>query len=456
MPVRFIISVWILLPILSLSLWSQGIAPYPNAVTDRVVHAKTPMAPPSVRAPFHEPDFGSMMVRVTDEKTDARFPGSFFRNPTPDVNEWSVDNRKFYVSEGNGINHINIAFAFDSSTMTVSSLPGASPNGGLQVPLRLGPTFSFLDSDLMYGTDLRQPLTIDAFRFSTGKTSPLIDVTTCGTQPALVAGKKVSSGDLTVSSDDSRIVISAGGNSASKRPFVIVYDQKLGCRWYNTQTGQIGGTWGDIGQASTPDRFVVNHSKISGNGQYVRIGVGNTGFYIWDLSTQNVTACKVHGTLKCSGYGAIGYDSYINTPGAIDELNTLRRNLGDLSVLTPLINPLPLPHYKGMEKLFAWSNGRVNTNAPVCGATYSPSGNTEIKQPYDGEIFCMETDGLASTIWRFAHNRAVWDPEYYWTEPAGNMSLDGRFYIFTSGWDNQVGTTADGDPRTDIWIIKLD
>ncbi len=68
----------------------------------------------------------------------------------------------------------------------------------------------------------------------------------------------------------------------------------------------------------------------------------------------------------------------------------------------------------------------------------------------------METDGIASTVWRFAHHRAVWDPEYYWTEPVGNMSLDGRFYIFTSGWDNQVGTTQDGDPRTDVWIIKLD
>ncbi len=443
----------LLVPGLSLWLCAQGISPYPNAITDRVLHAKTPMAPPPVGAVFQDPDFGSLMVRATDENTNPKIPGSFFRNPASDANEWSMDGRKFYVS---GSHTALFAFAFDPATMTISSLPGAQAGGGVRVPLRLGPTFSFVDPDLMYGTELHAPLTISGFRFSTGKTTPLIDVTTCGTQPALVAGPKVSSGDITVSDDDNRIVISAGANQFANRPFVIVYDKKLGCRWYNTQTGQVGGQWGPTGTVDLPDRFLINHSKISGNGQYVRIGVTRTGFYVWDVTSLNVQSCYVHKGPQCSGYGAVGYDTYINAPGSIDELNTFRRPLSDLTALTPLINPLPLPHYFGMEKHFAWSNGRLNNNLPICGSTYSPVGNVEIKQPYDGEIICMETDGLASTVWRFAHNRAIWDPEYYWTEPLGNISLDGRFYIFTSGWDNQVGTTQVGDPRTDVWIIKLD
>jgi hypothetical protein len=51
----------------------------------------------------------------------------------------------------------------------------------------------------------------------------------------------------------------------------------------------------------------------------------------------------------------------------------------------------------------------------------------------------METEGSASTIWRFAHNRAVWDPEYYWSEPFGNISLDGKFLMFTLklGWSSR-------------------
>jgi len=453
---RSLVAGFLLLLVLSACCCAQGIQPYPNAITDRLLHGKTAMAPPAARTLFQDPDFATTMVRVTDENTVANFPGSFFRNPPPDVNEWSADQHKFYVAASNQKNHLNLAFAFDPATMAISSLPGAAPGAGVQIPLRLGPTFSFVDSDLMYGSDLRAPLVIDTYRFSTGKTVPLVDVTKCRTEPPLVAGPKVSSGDMTISNDDNRVVISAGANQFSARPFVIVYDKKLGCRWYNTQTGQIGGQWGPSGQASTSDKFSINHSKISGNGRYVRIGVTRTGFYVWDLETLSVQPCYVKSDLKCSGYGATGYDAYINVPGAIDELNAFRRPLSDLSAMTPLLNPLPKPHYKGMEKHFAWSNGRLDSNAPVCGATYDPKGAVEIKQPYDGEIFCMETDGVASTVWRFAHHRAIWDSEYYWTEPLGNISLDGRFYMFTSGWDGQVGVTPEGDPRTDVWIVKLE
>ena len=170
----------------------------------------------------------------------------------------------------------------------------------------------------------------------------------------------------------------------------------------------------------------------------------------------NVTLCDFTGTLHCSGYGAVGYDSYVNAPGDIDELNTYLRPLGDLGDRTQLIDPLPKPYYRGQEKNFAWSNGRLSDTNPVCGTTYSRAGSAVIKQPYDGEIFCIETDGLASTIWRFAHNRGIWDKEYYWMLPFGNISLDGRWFAYTSSWDEQLGNDPDGNPRTDIWIVHLD
>ena len=446
------LCLFVLSPTASL-VWAQGVQPYPDAITNRLLYPKTQMAAPTVNSVFADPDLGALIVRVTDENTYLKKPQTFFHNPPQDVNEWSVDNSKFYVVPAN--NSI-LAFAFDPAAMAISALPGAGAGGGLVVPLRPGATFSFLDADLMYSTMLKKPLTIATYRFSTGKTQPLFDTTNCGTQPPLVAGPGVSSSDLTTSDDDNRIEISAGGNAVSHRPFVIVYDQKLGCRWYNTQTGQIGGQWGPTGQASTTDRFLFGHSKISGNGLYVRITNGATGFYIWDVTSLNVEACYIHNGPHCGGYGAVGYDAYINEPGVLDEMNTFRRPLEDLTALTGLINPLPLPHYWGMELNFAWNAGRLNSNVPVCGTAYSPTGNPLINQPYDGEVFCIETDGLASTVWRFAHNRAVWDPEYFWTQPLGNLSLNGRWFAFTSGWDGQVGTTGNGDPRTDVWIVKLD
>jgi hypothetical protein len=207
---------------------------------------------------------------------------------------------------------------------------------------------------------------------------------------------------------------------------------------------------------SIPDRYNVNHVKISGNGQYVRIGVARFGFYVWDVTTLNVAPCDFEKPgPDCSGYGAVGNNSYINAPDILDELNAFSRPLGDLTDFTPLINPFPQPYYKGMEKAWAWTNGALSGNVPVCGSTYSPKGDEEVKQPFDGEVFCMETDGLAPTIWRFAHNRAVWNPKFYWSQPYGNISLDGRFFSFSSSWDLQLGTFWDGDPRSDVWIVRL-
>ncbi len=442
-----------LISVASAAGWAQGVQPYPNAFTDREVHPKAPMAPPPVNRVFHDPDFGSLMVRVTDDNTNPKRLHSYFRNPGTETNAWSADGRKFFlVGEGPA----TLAFGFSPSTMLISALPGAGTGGGFAIPLQAAPTFSFVDPDLMYGMMAGASLTIASFRFSAGAVTSLIDTTTCGMQPPLVAGPHVNSSDISISADDNRIEINAGGTQPGNRIFVIVYDKKLGCRWYDTQTGQIGGQWGPTGPAVVPEDFLINHAYISGSGQYVEINAANVGSYVWDVTSLNVKPCYNHGRPFCAGYGSLGYDTYINTPGVTDEMNTYRRPLGDLADLTQLVNPLPLPHLWGMEHHFTWSGGHLNNNVPVCGSTYSPDGKTDIDQPYDSEIFCIETDGIASVVWRFAHHRAIWDPEYYWSEPFGNVSLDGHFFMFSSSWDGQVGTNKNGDPRSDVWIVKLD
>src|ERR1022692_2672177 len=74
----------------------QGVEPYPNAITNRLFYPKTTMTPPALNPRFADPDLGGLMVRVTNENSNPTAPGSYFRNPPPDVNIWSVDNGKFY------------------------------------------------------------------------------------------------------------------------------------------------------------------------------------------------------------------------------------------------------------------------------------------------------------------------------------------------------------------------
>jgi hypothetical protein len=449
-----------LISIFATNAGAQGIQPYPNAVTDWGIHPETWMTPPPVNTLFSDPDFGAPMVRATDRTTNFKHPGSWLRTTASgEANMWSMDTSKFYVIGEGGV---DLAFAFDPSTMAISSLPGAAPGQALHIPLRAEASFSFVDPDLVYGTTSSSPLTISSYRFSSGALAPVLDTTTCGTQPPLVTGSRsvVSDDDVNLSADDSRISISEGGEQSGSDMFVIVYDKTLGCRWYNTQTGQIGGQWGPSGFASTTETYLIRHAYLSRSGNYVQIlNDEHLGYFVWDIATLNVTNCPLVGKIFCGAYGVIGYDSYVNGSGYIENMNILKRPLSSLSQFTPLVSPLPTPPVFGNELHLTWNNVDSNDSRPVCGSTYWPGENWleyGITQAFEQEIFCVETDGAASTIWRFAHNRATWQNPYFNTQPLGSISEDGRFFLFTSGWDGQLGNEPNGTPLSDVWIVKLD
>ncbi len=431
---------------------AQSPQPYPNAIISRSIISETPMTPPDRNKPFKDPDFGSLMVRVTDEKTDLQHPGGFLRTEEFHSNEWSADGRKFYV-EGEQLSEL--VFSFDPSSMLIGSLPGVAQGQGLSLPLAHSPSFSLVDPDLIYGVAPGHPFTIDSYRFSTGVVTPVIDTSRCGLQPPL-ARKAVSDPGLSLSTGDERLLLVEGGPEAGDHMFVVVYDKKLGCRWYNTETGQIGGEWGLTGHASTTASFLSGHSSLSKSGNYVRIQQHGIGYYVWDLATLQVTECSLY----CLGYGAVGYDSYINALGYVDQMNIGKRSLADINNLViPLVHPLPVPHYFGQDRHFSWNNAEPGDLAPICASSYyyddADDGWGVTTQPYQGEIFCVAT-GPSSTVWRFAHNRATYIDPFLNTQPLGTISPDGRFFIFTSDWDSQLGTETDGTPRSDVWIVKLD
>jgi hypothetical protein len=441
--------------VLTASASAQGHQPYPNAVTDRLIHQETPMLPPPTNVVFTDPDFGSFIVRATDASTNFKHPGTFLRTEgSGKANEWSADTKKFYViGKGGQV----LVFAFDPSTMTISSLPNATSGKGLFLPLRPGPSFSFVDSDLIYGTTNKNPLTITSYRFSTGATTTVKDTSICGMQPRLASGPSVvSDDDVSLSLDDSRVSISEGGPEFGKHMFVVVYDKNLGCRWYNTQTGRIGGKWGPSGKATVRTSYLIRHAYLARSGNYVQILTDIGVWYVWDLATLNVTSCAHGSGADCAGYGAIGYNSYINGPAVLDDMQMVKRPLSALSQIASLVYPLPSPGNWGQAQQFTWSNVDVNDSTPVCGSTHSYDGDVTIDQPFAGEIFCIETDEIASTVWRFAHNRATDVRPYFQTQPLGSVSMDGRFFLFTSNWDAQLGNGTDGTPRSDVFIVQLD
>lgn len=436
----------------SVPAMAQSSDPYPQATTDKNIHPKTPMAPPAINMPFHDPDFGTEMVRVTDENSDPLGARASYQASSAGTDEWSRDGRKFYVGATGGG---TFAFGFDPATMTVESVGGANPGQGFPLPLRAGATFSRVDSDLLFGTLSKTPLTITAYRFSTNTTSTIIDTTTCGMAPVLVPGPGVlSDDDVNLADNDARVSISEGGNEFGHHMFAVVYDQKLGCRWYNTQTGEIGGEWGSTGAATTGDRFLINHAYLSRDGRYLRIAV-NQGFYVWDLGTLNVTPCTLSEGDKCRGYAANGYSHMVGRGDATDDWNMVKRPLNDPTQITPLVWPLP-PGLWGQEKHFTWNNDNPKDTMPLCGSVFTYYSEDVVKRPYDGEIFCLRTDGLVSTIWRFAHHRSNVDEDVFNSQPTVSISRDGHYLLFNSNWDEHLGMLRNGNARADIWIAKLD
>ncbi|HET9306931.1 MAG TPA: hypothetical protein VFO46_12955 [Candidatus Sulfotelmatobacter sp.] len=434
-------------------LTAQSQQAYTHAVTDNAIHLKTAMSPPPRNLPFKDPDFGSAIVRATDESTNYIFPGtSLTTDGTGKQNFWSADTKKFYVMGANGR---DFAFGFDPSTMNISSLPNAKPGQGLLLPLGPGATFSFKDPDLIYGAS--KALVIATYRFSTNTTSTVIDTRTCGVQPPLGTGSGVQSdNDISLSLDDNRMSISEGGPEAGKNMFVVVYDKNLGCRWYNTQTGQVGGQWGATGLASVTTPYFINHAYLSHDGKYVLILVsgGINGWYIWHLGTLNLDACVIGSTRECGGYQVLGYDTIVNGPAILGDMQVAKRPLNNLDQITQLVRPVA--YNWGLAQHFSWSNVNSTDTTPVCLTTYDYEADGTITQPYEGEIDCVETDGLQSTIWRFAHNRATYVEPYFSTQPLGTVSRDGRFYSFQANWDEQLGYLSSGEPRVDVRIVRLD
>jgi len=445
----FILSLTIVFNFVPL-LAGQGIQPYPNAITDRLIYQETPMPVPAWNVVFSDPDFGSKMVRATDPSTNFKLPGTFLRTEASgEANEWARDTSKFYVIGSGGQ---ALAFAFDPTTMFISSLPNATPGQALLLPLRPGATFSLVDPDLLFGTSEPDTLIIQSYDFSTNITTPVIDTHNCGLQPPLEPDA-VSDDDVRSSANDNRFSISEGGTGSGNHMFVVVYDKELGCRWYNTQTGQIGGEWGEIGMASVTTPYLIRHAYLSRGGKNVVIRVDNFGWYVWDLSTLTVTSCANGSGQQCNGYMTVGYNTLVNGPAVTGDMQTAIRPLSNIDDIAQLV--VPVPYDWGQAQLFTWNDVNTDDNTPVCGSNHNYEGYWTIDQPWAGEIFCIETDGVASTVWRFAHNRAFYVEPYFQTQPLGNVSRDGRFFLFTSTWDGQLGNAADGTPLSDVLIVNL-
>jgi len=364
-----------------------------------------------------------------------------------ETNAWNSDGTKFYVLTPGGQ---YVLYDFDPAKMK------AHQSGVM--PVSEG-EFSHTRPNIMYVARSNNPA-FQQYDVSNSQITVLHKVSDC----VRVAPTDVAF-SVSASADDVRMETMLGPEQ-DRNFMVYLYDRKLGCRWYNTRTGEIGGQWGPKGTISARDRCLIHNTNISPSGKYIWIERGNSfigaSWLIWEVETMKVTACPSW----CSGHHGVGYSHVVGPSGENHPLDLLARPLENLSATNSLIQNLPAgdsQHWYDMH--ISWNDADANDENPFCLSTYN-GGNTNVPGapldaagPWENEIVCVEPrahDANGARVWRFAHTYST-AKNGFWSTPRGNVSQDGRFFMFTSDWQDQLGEKPFNkhEYRHDVFIVEL-
>ncbi len=256
----------------------------------------------------------------------------------------------------------------------------------------------------------------------------------------------------------------AFGDKQDTHPYVAVLDRNTGrYHFLDTRNSRVEGR-----PTRIPLGFGIHSAYIDRTGRYVVIGKGvgrkpNTSeWVVWDVDTSEVAEITNH----WSGHDASGFGVRVNesgysggSPSFYEEVQYSIRPLdpAHVSEAKYLIDPanLPTPHLPITGGHFSWNNARPEVLVPVVGSHFREVKNAgKPWRALDDEIIAVATDG-SGAVWRFAHHRSLTDGDF-WDTPRGNVSQDGRWYLFTSNWERTLGSDPyDKHPRQDMFLVEL-
>ena len=417
-----------------------------NAISDTKVYPKPALVEVGPAGSlFKDPTFGCPLVRVSDEKTAG---GSSILTPAgADVNTWNVDATLCYVLQQG---QRNIPFRFDPKTMKASRIEGLGFLGSFQAMS----SFSYHDPNVIYGLDGRRNVIV-TYDFATRKYADVLDVArVSGVEVGTVSCFSVSANDV--------MAVTFGGTVQDTHVNVMVHDTKARTHHvWNTKEGTLDGK-------PVPDApsFTQHAWKIDLGGRYVWSGGRDVrGPIIWD--TEKATIYPM--TVDMFGHRAVGYGKMVNDVHRWVHRKLDAREIGKVKAI--MAHPAGQGYF-AYDSHPSWNNARPDRKVPVVLATYHPKERGDPKCARGDEIIAVSTDG-SMKVRRFAHHRSVVHmperargrdrnnrhrpPRYnFWDTPRGNVSRDGRFYMFTSNWGETLGKDRNGRPRQDVFIVKLE
>jgi len=423
-----------------------------------------------------DPSFNNPIMRVTDWTTEGT--GGVNTNFAVDcggsaeINFMNSTDSMFYTCDnGTGMDLFSFnAATLRASRMYVSSFP--TTNGMRIATNSSSGEWSYTQANMLYDIETGNYLggrpIIKSYNFS-GTTPPtpqtLYDFSQDGNCVPSAAGTTRWIDDVNVSADDQTFAttfsVTGGQGSAS---WVVVWNRTSGCRWLNTQTGEVGGDWGPGGAINLGDRFYVHNARLSKDGNWVKVGFQScistctTGIqnYLWQIDTNNLTACATAN--NCLGHTALGYTHMVNSPTTPSQQSQMIRPLSNISQQTQLWTLGP-PSHIPWDNHESWSNANSSDNNPYLS---SSSTGVPIVDAWDNEIDAFLTNG-SGTVYRFAHTFSSGQSTFFSGANAiGSVSQDGQFFAWSSDWEGTLGSTTGGatctltsNCRSDVFIVEL-
>ncbi len=428
-----------------------------------------------------DPDFNNSIVRITDWNTEGSGgPNENFAvdcGGSAEINFMSPDDTKFYLCDGGGG---IIPFTFNQTTtqatrMYVSTFP--STNGMRITSNSTSGEWSFTQNNVMYdmedGTWNAGTPILKYYDFTNQSVPPspatLFDFSSnpaCAPSGVSLSGTIGWAEEPTVSKDDQTFAtaVSITGGGQGTAVLVLVWNRTNGCRWYDTQTGAVGGQWGTAGTIGINDRYYIHNARLSKDGNWVKIGfqsciancTANIQNYFWQISGTTVETCATSD--NCLGHTALGYTHLINSPTTPSQQTQLIRPLNNMANQTQLWTVGP-SSFAPWDNHQSWENVNSSDNVPVFS---SGTGAGTILGAWDDEIDAFSTDGSGLT-YRFAHTFTTDQSQFFSAANAiGSVSSDGKFFAWSSDWMGNLGSTSGASSctigsncRADVFVVGL-
>jgi len=415
-----------------------------TAITDRLVRPEPSLpAIGPAGSIISDPTFGMRILRVTDANTMADQPGQGYQTgSSAHTKKFNSNNTRIVLdSFGNRL----LAYDFDPTSMTIKRVgkPG-QPSGGDLIPL-VGDDafFSYQHADIIYGTR-GGTNDIAKYNFATKQIATIFDPNTV--DPSAGSRSNIAG----VSRDDNVIGWYGGGNVQDADYLIIVYYQDTGkWRGLNTKSSRVIGPTGPTGPTDRPMGCTMHNARISLDGNYAMIvpSEGSCGglWWIWNIPTLHLETI----TVDPGGHWGPGYRRLVNHCQVKDGQRWCIRDFADLNPASgtkKIPETILTPAEWANDNHPSWLNDVPGVDAPICLANYRADGSP-IRRAWDNEVICVATDG-SDRVWRFAHTRTSGTS---WVNlPRGNVSQDGRFYMFNSNWEGTLGKR-----RADVFIVEL-